>query len=234
MEIKTIIGTLSEEQCKEVLANLLESYLTPAFGALPKLEVELIVLEAFVQLDAISTDPQSYELVSKLKVTRAKARKLIYERELRRLSQEDLDARVKELLTEPLVDRRGDQFILEVDNPLLSDHLRDTIQKLGYITDGSFSPSLVKLSIDAFAALVEDNLSEDPEKVRKILIDAGAPDTSIKGVLIAVCSKLAGRLASEVGEEVVDQAASFLGTLLQGKAENLLGFARTLFIKEGA
>jgi len=173
-------------------------------------------------------------LVSKLKVTRAKARKLIYERELRRLSQEDLDARVKELLTEPLVDRRGDQFILEVDNPLLSDHLRDTIQKLGHITDGSFSPSLVKLSIDAFAALVEDNLSEDPEKVRKILINAGAPDTSIKGVLIAVCSKLAGRLASEVGEEVVDQAASFLGTLLQGKAENLLGFARTLFIKEGA
>lgn len=233
MEIKLIIGDLNEEQCKDVLAALLERYLTPAFGALPKLEVELMVLESFVQLGAINTDPQTYELVSKLKVTRAKARKLIYERELRRLTQEDLDARVKELLMAPLVDKKGDQFILEVDNPLLSDHLRDIIQKLGYITDGSFSPSLVKLSIDAFAALLEDNLSEDPEKVKKILIDAGAPDTSMKGILTAVCSKLAGRLASEVGEEFVSQAASFLGTLVQGEAKNLFGFARSLFTSEG-
>src|SRR5690625_952157 len=215
MEIKTIIGTLSEEQCKEVLANLLERYLTPAFGALPKLEVELIVLEAFVQLDAISTDPQSYELVSKLKVTRAKARKLIYERELRRLSQEDLDARVKELLTEPLVDRRGDQFILEVDNPLLSDHLRDTIQKLGYITDGSFSPSLVKLSIDAFAALIEINLNGDHKQVRQLLVNAGAPDTSLKRIRVAACGKAGNRLASEAGEAAVEQVASFFRALIK-------------------
>lgn len=232
MEIQRIIDNLDEDQCKKVLGKLLEKYLTPAFGALPKLEVELIVFEAFVQLGAINAEPQSYELVSKLKVTRAKARKLIYERELRRLNRQELDLRVKELLITPLVARNGEQFVLEVDNPLLSDHLRDAVQKLGYITDGSFSPSLVKLSIDAFAALVEDNLSDDPEKIKDILIKAGAPDTSLKGVLKAMCTKLASRLASEAGEEVVEQASSFLGGLIQGKGADLSGFAQNLFTKE--
>lgn len=232
MEIRSIINNLDKNQCNEVLIRLLEGYLTPAFGALPKLEVELIILEALVELDAINPEPQSYELVSKLKVTRAKARKLIYERELRRLSKEDLDAKVKDLLLEPLVDRKGDQFILEVDNPLLSDHLRDTIQKLGYITDGSFSPSLVKLSIRAFAALIESNLDAEPRQVKRLLVKAGAPDTSLKGILISVCGKVANRLASEAGEAAVDQAASFFGSLIKEQGEQLLELAKPFFNKD--
>lgn len=233
MEIQSVINNLGKEQCKEVLTELLERYLTPAFGALPKLEVELIILESLVQLGAISPGPQSYELVSKLKVTRAKARKLIYERELRRSSKEDLDARVKELLLEPLVDRKGDQFILEVDNPLLSDHLRDTIQRLGYITDGSFSPSLVKLSIKAFAALIENNLNADPKQVRQLLVKAGAPDTSLKGILVSACGKAANRLASEAGEAAVEQVASFIGALIKEQGGQLLELAKPFFNKDG-
>ncbi|MEZ5579698.1 MAG: hypothetical protein R3F40_10025 [Candidatus Competibacteraceae bacterium] len=55
-----------------------------------------------------------YELVSKLKVTRTKGN-LIYERELRRLSPRELDDRVKSLLKRPLIQKSGEQFVLEVE-----------------------------------------------------------------------------------------------------------------------
>lgn len=96
------------------LIALLDSFLNPAFGALPKLEVELIILDALESLGAISPAPQAYELISKLKVTRPKANKLIYERELRRSNHEDLEARIKALLRKPLIDKKGNHFMLEV------------------------------------------------------------------------------------------------------------------------
>ena len=181
MDIKHIINALPEAKAKAVLAQLLERYLTPAFAALPKNEVELLVLDALEQVGAISADPQLYELVSKLKVTRAKARRLIYDRELRHSSSADLDAKVKALLKRPLLQKQGELFVLEVENPLVSDHLRDKVQQLGYVSDGSFSPSLIKLGLEAITALIADLLSADEqEQVRLALVAAGAPDGSLR------------------------------------------------------
>lgn len=56
MDIKLIINALPEANAKVVLAQLLERYLTPAFAALPKNEVELLVLDALEQVGAISAD----------------------------------------------------------------------------------------------------------------------------------------------------------------------------------
>ncbi len=42
--------------------------MNPAFGALPKNEVELIVLNVLEKLRAIDEEPELYEFVSKLKV----------------------------------------------------------------------------------------------------------------------------------------------------------------------
>jgi hypothetical protein len=132
MDLKAVLNTVGREQCNETLFTLLDRFLNPAFGALPKLEVELIILDALESLGAISPEPQAYELISKLKVTRAKANKLIYERELRRSNHEDLEARIKALLRKPLIDKKGNHFMLEVENPLLLDHLRSKIQQLGH------------------------------------------------------------------------------------------------------
>ena len=192
MDIKLIINALPEAKAKAVLAQLLERYLTPAFAALPKNEVELLVLDALEQVGAISADPQLYELVSKLKVTRAKARRLIYDRELRHSSSADLDAKVKALLKRPLLQKQGELFVLEVENPLVSDHLRDKLQQLGYVSDGSFSPSLIKLGLEAITALIASLLStSEQEQVRLALVAAGAPDGSFKGVLKATLKKVA-------------------------------------------
>ena len=66
------------------------------------------------------------------------------------INHEDLEDRIRALLRKPLIDKKGNHFMLEVESPLLLDHLRSKVQQLGHISDRSFSSSLVKLSADPF------------------------------------------------------------------------------------
>ncbi|WP_166485012.1 hypothetical protein [Nitrosomonas eutropha] len=197
------------------MKTLLKRFLDPAFGALPKSEIELLLLGALEEVGAISAEPGVYELVSKLRVTRTKARNLIYERELRRLTPAELDSRVRNLLKRPIIQKSGDQFVLEVENPLISDHLRSKIQDLGHVSDGSFSPSIVKLPLDAMVALIEFYIPKDQrDPVKAALVSAGAPDTSFKGVLKAVLKKVAGKVASDTGEALLKNASEYISPIV--------------------
>lgn len=222
MDIEDIINRTNGNHCKQVLSEFLSLYLNPAFGALPKGEVELLVLTLLQRLGAVSEEPEVYELVSSLKITRTKARKLIYESGLRKSSPAELDAKVKALLQSPMIQKNGDLYLLEVENPLVADHLRARVQRLGYASDGSFSPSMIKLSLAAMAALIESYLSEsDCKKVRKALVKAGAPDTSLNGVLRSMLKGLGKKLASDVGEQLMDKAHGYLEPVVSATVDNI-------------
>ena len=189
MDAKATIDVASNESCARALKPFLKNYLNPAFGALPKAEVELLVLQMLEGLGVIGKQTGAYELVSKLKITNTKARRLIYERDLRRTTPEDLDDQLLSVLQKPIILKEGELFILQIENSLLSDYLREKVKSLGHVTDGSFSPGIVKLSLDAVAALIDEmyqGKEDKKETARKALIAAGAPDTSFKGVIKAV------------------------------------------------
>ncbi len=235
MDINEIIQGTDENIVKTALAYFLTSYTNPAFGALPKNEVELIVLNVLEQLNAIGAEPEVYELVSKLRINRSKARGLIYDRELRRSSESDLNEKVKALLKRPLIQKDGQQFILEVENPLVSDHLRSKVQKLGYVSGGSFSPSIVKLGLDAISALIESLLpNEEKENIRQALINAGAPDTSLRGILKATFMKIAQKLASDTGEALIDKASDYFSPIIDIGIDAITEKAQELFENEEA
>lgn len=209
-----LIKTKEKEEIETILSALLQAYLNPAFGALPKREIDLMFIDALENLGAISKDPSTYELVSELRVTRSKARALYYDRELRRLDKDTLQKKVIEVLKNPILEKEGDLFVLEIENPLVSDHLRHLVQKAGYATDVSFSPSLVKLSINAFVALLDQHL-EDKEKdnIRKALIKAGMPDNSFKGMVKGMLISLGKKIASDAGEEIAKNISEYIGPL---------------------
>lgn len=222
MDLEKIIRDIGDAKSASALKTLLERFLDPVFGALPKSEIELLLLETLAEVGAISAEPGVYELVSKLRVTRTKARNLIYERELRRLSTTELDSRVRNLLKRPIIQKAGEQFVLEVENPLVSDHLRSKVQALGHVSDGSFSPSIVKLPLDAVVALIEYYIPEDQRApVKTALIEAGAPDTSFKGVLKAVLKKVAGKVASDTGEALLDNASEYISPIVDAALGDL-------------
>lgn len=233
MTITASIDNKSAAELRTALKTFLAGYTQPAFGALPKSEVDLLVLKLLENLDFVSEEPQVYELVSKLRVTRTKARNLIYERELRRSTVADLDEKVKQLLKRPLLQKSGEQFVLEVENPLVSDHLKAKLQKLNHITDGSFSPSIIKLELDAVIALMQCYLTEDEQQsVRKTLIAAGAPDSSFKGVIKATLNKLASKVADKAGEAMVNEIADTVSPIIEGTIDQLSTQAKNLFARD--
>lgn len=124
-------------------------------------------------------------------------------------------------------------FVLEVENPLIADHLRAKVQSLGYISDGSFSQNIVKLSLDAITALLESNLTEkERTEVRKALIAAGAPDTSFRGVLKATLKKLASKVAADTGEEMMEQVSNYMKPIVEGAVKEIKVRAKDIFQPE--
>lgn len=217
MFISDITKQVGPQQTKAALDAFLSAYLAPAFGALPKQEVELLVLRLLMQINAVDHRPSVYELVSKLKINSAKARKLIYEQELRVRTNEELDADIRNLIRKPILLKRGQAYALEVENPLLADHLRAKLKKLGHLTDGSFSPSIITLSIDALVALINAQLTVlEQEEAKLALLKAGAPDTSFKGVLKSALGKLGNKIADESGQAVASEVAQYIGPILDG------------------
>ncbi len=230
MKIKNHILQTDPKLCQKILAELLESYLDPAFGTLPKKEVDLLMVQTMETLGYISKEPSLYELVTQLRVTRAKARNLIYDMELRRLNTSELDERVKEALKHPLLQKQGELFVLEIENPLVIDHLRSTLQSLGYASDGSFSPSLVKITLSAVAALLEHYLTTaEQQRLQKILVKAGAPDTSFQGVIKSTVKAIAKKIAKDSGDAMVDKFSDYLSPMLEGATEQVAKRVKGVF-----
>lgn len=232
VDIRKAVSDQDKVQLQESVARFLAGFANPAFGALPKAEIELLVLRLLQDVGAVPVRPDVYTLVSDLRVTRSKARKLLYEQELRRTNRSELDSRVKDLLADPIIQKSGEQFVLEVDNPLVADHLRAKVRELGHAADGSFSPSLVRLPLAAVVALF-DHYIEDQARVRESLVAAGAPDTSLTGVLRAVLVQVGKRAASGAGEELANQTGEFLAPLFESSMETLGSRIAPLFVGRG-
>ena len=203
-------------------------------GALPKSEVELLILRLLAQIGALSERPAVYELVSNLKITRSKARKLIYDQELRTRTVVELDEDVRDFLRTPIVQKRGDLFAIEIENPLISDHIRAKLKVLGHVTDGSFSPNLVTLTLDAMVALIEAQLTEDQKtETLDALVKAGAVDKSLNGVLKAALKKLGEKIADETGHAIAEEASDYIGSLLDARGSVITTYFGALFAGEG-
>jgi hypothetical protein len=140
MDVITAVETKNDEEVKKAFVGLLSDYLSPAFGSISKRDFDILLFMKLQELGAIDKNPEIYELVSDLRVTRAKARNLLYEAKLRASSQQDLDEELRSLMVSPIFLKDNDKIGIEVGNPYLIDHLRFKLKKLNHITDGSFSP----------------------------------------------------------------------------------------------
>ena len=230
MTIQEAISRLDEAACRATLEYILSEFSKPAFGALSKKEIELLILEALVQIKYLDSEPSLYQLIRLLSISRSKSRSLIYERDLRRLGASQLDDLLKRALAKPHIQKQGDLFCLEIENPLLIDHLKDKLRRLGFATDGSFSPSLVKLSKDAFIALVVDCVpTANQAEVKAALVAAGAPDGTFGRVIKGVLVKLCGKFADRAGEELAESISDYLGPIISGATSEITTRVSNLF-----
>lgn len=221
---KDDLNGISDDILKECLTDVLSVYGNPSFGSMSKRDVDLTVFFVLQKLNYISEEPTIYEIMQKLKVTRSKARNLIYEAEIRRLKDEkDLDNLLRKKIEHPIFGKIGDKITLEIDNPLLIDHLRYRLKKLGAITDGSFHAEIVSMTHEAFSDLYVDLLPEnDANEIYDKFVALGvARERGAKPFLKAALKCVAHAALGKAGEELVGAAKDIVGDWIQGVKENI-------------
>lgn len=232
------INSLSGEQAKEALEALLKSYLEPAFGALPKREIDLLFFSMLKKTGYVGAESSLYSIMSDLKVTRGKARSLLYDTNVRAVTKSELNELLREDLSKAGFSKDGNYFVIEIENPLLQAHLRDLVRRLGHVTDTSFNQSLVRMSFEAVGELAEAILGSDRQHLRKALVKAGAADGSLKGIIAGALKQLGKRVAGEAGdrfaEGVVIEVGSFLKPLFQTASDLVTERWAIVFKEEGS
>jgi hypothetical protein len=231
MDIKKIIVEAGDAKCKVALEKFLEDFLSPAFGSKPKGEIELAVLNLLISIGAISKNPSSYELASALKITKQKARTIIYNQELRTRTHDELDQEIRILLMKPVIQRRRNGFAMMVESPLVLEHMRAKLQMHGHFTDGSFSPNVVTLNAVAMASLIEFFLSGKQKKAAEgVLRKAGAKGSSLSELLTSTLEKLVERYADDARDAVINGASDLIVHILDGTIENAQELIQNLFL----
>jgi hypothetical protein len=212
---------------QNALLLLLTQHLKPAFGASKALDHELAAIAAMQIIGYLPNYPTEYELITQLRVTKAKARSLIYQLELRAITgQDEIEARVKLALRSPRLVKDGEKYLLEIDSPLVLDALRHRLRHLNHVADSSFQPALVKLSAKALVALIEHYIpSGERHAVEAILRKAGIQGSDLRSLLVAMLQVAGKKIAGEVGGQVVEnlgsRATSLIGDVFDKSAAAL-------------
>jgi hypothetical protein len=226
------IEALNAQDAKQALINIFKGYLNPAFGALPKRENEIVMFQALQELKIFDKHPDLYSLLSSLRITRGKARTLLYESNLRQ--NFDLESELLDTLKNPVLLKENDKVCLEIDNPLLIDHLKHVLKELGHITDGSFSPDLVKLTPDAYKKLLNNKFDKISKKeLKKALIECGAEkELTVKSILTSVLKKVGKKVADDAGDKAGEYIGDYLGELFDSGFKKAAEFVKENISKE--
>lgn len=229
MSIQSSISATPEEQRVKILRQILEGATTPAFGALPKKELELLLVEAMVAIGYLDSNPSTYELVRKLRVTSTRARSIIYDRELRRQDSVSLEEMAAVAIRHPLLQSHRYVVAMDIENPYLAEHLRDKIRSLGFASDGSFSPTLIRITESAAAALIDAYLSQPERKaVSKALAAEFGKSMDARTLIAKALAAGAAALAGKAGEELASAGANLVGSFFSGSVEQIRNVFQTL------
>lgn len=218
IDIDASIDAMTGDEAKTVLKRLLRAQTMPAFGALPKREMDLVM---FCEMSAIGIVPSNaslYDLMTGLRITRSKASQLIFDREVRRgSSAADLDSLAIEAITNARFVKDGEFFQIEEENPLLHAHIKERLKRLRHLSDTSFNSAIIRMTLPAATALMVDLIPTGRrDDVKKALVEAGAPDKAIGHVVGTALKKLGGKAMDTATDVATDGLKEYLKPILMG------------------
>ena len=204
--------------------HFIQTFASPAFGAISKTEVDNLVFRLLVETGAINPKSQVYEIARDLNVTPAKARNLLFQWQLRAMND---DTTLKDDLVSALQSVRftkdGDYMSFGVESPLLREELRARLKRLGIYPDASFSSEIVRLSVKHFVEFLDDLLDTPTKKAlhKQLIKDHQLKDKSFKAVGTRILKSIANKAAGEVGDEITDLFGDAVKGILGGAASEV-------------
>jgi hypothetical protein len=213
---------------------LVGAYMTPAFGARSKPEVDLLIFTCLIEAKAIDPAAPIYDIARALNITPARVRSFIFNWQLRTTAKDtDLRPDLIAALKKTRFNSDGTLLTFGVESPLLKEEITARLKSKGVFSDASFAKELVRLPVDAFVEFLDDIVDDETKKsVKETLVkDKQLPDKSFKALATGVLSKLgekvagkageaiAGELVGEVGKPVAKKVVSFITGLLAGDSK---------------
>lgn len=200
------------------------AYMSPAFGAKSKSEIDLLVFTCLIEANAIEPEAPIYEIARALNVTPTRARTLILNWQLRTTPKDgDLRPALVTALRKTRFTKDGTMLTFGVESPLLKEEINARLKRRGVFSDASFSKELIRLPVEAFVEFLDDIVDDTIKKeVRAALVkDKQLPDTSFKALATGVLAKLGEKVAGEAGKAI---AGEIVGEAAKPAAKKVIGF----------
>lgn len=210
------VNSLSETEAKSILNQLFLEFSKPAFGAIPKREIDLLIYRMMYKAGVIASDASQYDIMIGLRITKSKVRNLEFERCVRHdQNNQELDKQLRSLLCDSAgfaID--GNYVAISTENPLLQAHLKEKLRLLRHLSDASFDPSIVRLKPDALSELICSLADDDRKKelIAKLQKEGVIEDTSLSGIISSALKHQMARLAGDAaGKAVGNLVSNILG-----------------------
>lgn len=226
VDVSTAVDALTPEQARDALKRLLSATVTPAFGALSKREIDIALFGALCDVGAVAPDASLHEISTSLRITRSRASNLVFDRDMRRAQdQTGLDALVRTTLSSAKFAKDGNYVALEVENPIVREHLKNHLRRLGHLSDASFNSEIVRMTLDGAAdvaaALLPDDLADD--------VDAALREAGFEGRSLSDRIRTGLRKAgAKIGDKAADAGIGAAGSYLAGVAMGAVPVIRTM------
>ena len=199
----------------------LENYLVGGLGSLPKREIDLLVLRAYleatlnvpIQTALAKADP--YQLGRELNIRATRIRIMLDDLRYRYApTDEDLNFQLLEALKEGEVVIDKNYVRIQIDDLLLRDHVRKIVKENLGIVDTSFDRTIISLTPDKFLALAvstQDRATqEELEKRLKAFRLKSDIAASKEGPVTWFIKKIGEGAANEIGKKILDEVPSWI------------------------
>ena len=139
--------------------GFLNVYAATAFGTLPKTEIDLQVFSLLVELDIIEINRASYRIARALNITPSKAKTLLFQYQLRNVSEDDTDYEIVLAITTARYWKDGDKLSFGVTSPLVKAAISAKMEEKGVFADVSLSGNILRVDPARFGAVLASLVS---------------------------------------------------------------------------
>lgn len=156
--MKESIQQLEDDKAKAVLTDIMDVYFDKGFGVMNKTELETLFYHVFWKHDLLTG--KCFDDSLKLQIPEAKARKLIYESQVKykTRNQEDLDCYIRqsvgECLTHASLVKNNKEVRFAIEDKYLRVALNAKLRANNYFADTSFNKDIISLDEASFIKMV--------------------------------------------------------------------------------
>ncbi len=197
--MKASIQQLQDGKAKEVLTDFTNVYFDKGFGGMNKTEIETLFYYVLRKHDLLTG--KCFDDSLKLQIPEAKARKLIYESQVKyeNRNQEDMDCYVRkavgECLTHASLVRNNKEVRFAIEDKYLRVALNAKLRANNYFADTSFNKDIISLDEASFVKMVTllvPNFQKDQvlEKLTAVELADEIKEQEAKDIVVSFIKEL--------------------------------------------